>query len=157
MWCDCVSQDQDDAKRAVWESHEKLCQGPSFPWLESCIKVLAHAPGHCLSYAVRQCLVTWYKQGQKKAPFLISQGSHSSPLNCCQAHRAEIWQWNLWQLKPWFCWKEACVLNIHARKLCQSQHYYTQLCLEKERKTDMYIRGRSHELRKKTHNEFKLD
>lgn len=86
-----------------------------------------------------------------------SQGSHSSPLNYCQAHRAELWQWNLWQLKPWFCWKEAYILNIHARKLCRSQHYYTQLCLEKERKTDMYIRSRSHELRKKTHNEFKLD
>jgi len=48
-------------------------------------------------------------------------------------------------------------LNIHARKLCQNQHYYIQLCLEKERMTDVRVRSRSHELRKKPCNEFKLD
>lgn len=55
------------------------------------------------------------------------------------------------------CWKETYILKIHARKLCQSQHYYIQFCLEKERKTDVHVRSRSHELRKKPHNVFKLD
>lgn len=32
-----------------------------------------------------------------------------------------------------------------------------QLCLEKERKTDVHTRSRSHELKKKAGNEFKLD
>lgn len=45
---------------------------PFFPWLESYIEVQALTPGHCLSYSERQCLVTWYKQEQKKTLFVMS-------------------------------------------------------------------------------------
>lgn len=113
MWLTCVSQDQDALRRAVWESHEKPSQGPSFPWLESCIKIQTPTPVFCLSFTVRHCLVTWNKWEQHEP---LPQGPRSSPLNYCQEHRAEVWQWNLWQLKPWFCWKEACILNIQCQE-----------------------------------------